>query len=1087
MRRIKDAIQLRVVGFFILGAVLLTGGYGGSQFFANLTRYQEYERALIDSLRQSVRWQIVNADETIQYLVEQCNQKSGSIQEELSTAFRINSYFESLHILNTDGKALFSEPSENFRLEDYSSFLKDNISSPMLFSDISIPYVNRRTGTVTVNFLQHTKFGNYIMGQVDLSFLQEIVQDAVEGSSQTRIVLITDSYGNILAHPEERLVQEQANIGGQEWERILDGSGDASPVIAQILGQRAHVLSTRIPGTDWYLLHADPLGLLLLDLGRSLVGILGLMLLLILFWGLHIGTVLRQIVVDPLYSFVDVVQKSAMADRPLPIKGTISNYREFVKLQNAFNSLAYKIKARDRELQKYQKAVQEAGFAIYITDSDGVIEYINPAFERITGFSFDETIGKTPKIMSSGEMGQEYFDRLWKVLDNKRIWEEEIINRRKDGSLYYAHQTIAPILNHEGKVSNYVAIQSDITARKKDAQRLKESEQLYRSLFQLAADAIMLVDPKDGSIKEFNHTAHEKLGYTAEEFKKLKISDIEGEESPEETAEHIKEILKTGFGSFESLHKTKEGELRIVLVNVSVLTMGNSPYLLSISHDITERKSSEERLRRSEEMYRLITENSTDMISKHSPEGIYTYVSPACRSLLGYEAYELLNTSAYDYFHPEDLQKIDSAHESARKGQKVSSVIYRIRKKDGSYTWFETTSRMLVPETDDINPEIVAISRDVSYRKKIEDEMRRAKEQAEAASRAKSEFIANISHEIRTPMNAVLGYTQLLSETVPAGEARQYIQSIENSGQILLSLINDILDISRIEAGHLSLEYGYTDVLSIVKEIEEVFRISMHEKQLEFSLEAVDDFPREILLDESRLRQVILNLVGNAVKFTEKGSIQIRLTADTSIENSERVDLSIQVADTGIGIRQNQLERIFESFQQQEGQSTRKFGGTGLGLSISKRLIEAMGGRISVSSIVGEGSVFTVEIPAVEILRLNGPESEASENSASESMTEAQKLSDLEMNLQPLENPEELLQELKSVFIPRWQELRHTMFLDDLQGFAGDLKKLAENRQAEGLLLFARQLEDAAVQFNIGELDILMDRFPRLIDSLEDA
>ncbi|MBE9563068.1 MAG: response regulator, partial [Proteobacteria bacterium] len=244
--------------------------------------------------------------------------------------------------------------------------------------------------------------------------------------------------------------------------------------------------------------------------------------------------------------------------------------------------------------------------------------------------------------------------------------------------------------------------------------------------------------------------------------------------------------------------------------------------------------------------------------------------------------------------------------------------------------------------------------------------LKRAKEQAESANQAKSEFLANMSHEIRTPLNAVIGFSELLTSLVVDEKQKSYLHSIQTSGKTLLTLINDILDLSKIEAGRLDINYEIININRIFSELHQIFVIKLAEKNLEFIVDIDDNLPTALLFDEIRLRQVLLNLIGNAVKFTEIGHIKL---ASHKIDKDDpnKIDLVISVTDTGIGIPLNQQEMVFESFRQQDGQSTRKYGGTGLGLAITKRLIKIMNGQISIDSQVGKGSTFEITLHDVEI------------------------------------------------------------------------------------------------------------------------
>lgn len=375
------------------------------------------------------------------------------------------------------------------------------------------------------------------------------------------------------------------------------------------------------------------------------------------------------------------------------------------------------------------------------------------------------------------------------------------------------------------------------------------------------------------------------------------------------------------------------------------------------SRDITDRELAEEAMRESESRFRLLAENSTDMISSHEPTGEYRYVSPACATLLGRPPEELIGLTPYDLAHPDDIEAMESAHQRAfDAGRDVVTIDYRMKHADGSWRWFSSSFKMIFePDGSDVR-RLHASTRDTSERKHAEEALVEAKESAETATATKSQFLANVSHEIRTPMNAILGMTELALGTEVTPEQREYLVTTRAAADALITLVNDLLDIAKIEAGKLEFEAIPFELTDTISDTLRTLGLRASEKGLVLSQQVAANVPEVVVGDPGRVRQILFNLVGNALKFTHEGSVE--LGVELVEETADIVELHVWVRDTGIGIAPEGLESIFEAFTQAEGSTTRRFGGTGLGLSISMQLVKMMHGKLWVESEVGVGSTF---------------------------------------------------------------------------------------------------------------------------------
>ncbi|MGE0084294.1 MAG: transporter substrate-binding domain-containing protein [Desulfococcaceae bacterium] len=371
-------------------------------------------------------------------------------------------------------------------------------------------------------------------------------------------------------------------------------------------------------------------------------------------------------------------------------------------------------------------------------------------------------------------------------------------------------------------------------------------------------------------------------------------------------------------------------------------------------------------IRQSEERFRGLTEYGKDIILTFRPDGKIVYQSPSLTPVLGYDAGELEGSSVFSLFHEEDRETWQEMLTSLLRGKGPRSIEHRMRHRAGHYLYVESHCVNLLDNR--AMKAIVLNARDITQRRQNRMELQKAKETAEAANRAKSVFLANMSHEIRTPMNAILGFSELLMDKIWDPRQRKYLQNIHSSGKTLLSLINDILDLSKIEAGRMKIQKEPVNLKGLIHDTVQIFSAKFGEKGLTLKTELENSVPPALLLDEVRIRQILMNLLGNALKFTHSGGVIVRAycRAEQNNVSGNAVCLIIEVEDTGIGIPEDQQEVIFECFRQQEGQKNREYGGTGLGLAITRSLAEMMKGRVFLQSSVGKGSVFRVELGNVK-------------------------------------------------------------------------------------------------------------------------
>jgi len=500
----------------------------------------------------------------------------------------------------------------------------------------------------------------------------------------------------------------------------------------------------------------------------------------------------------------------------------------------------------------------------------------------------------------------------------------------------------------------------EILARIKAECALKASQKNLQNLFDTLDDFLFIFDA-EGHLLHSNPVVGRRLGYSGEELRKMTVLDLYPREKREEAAVIVAEMLTGEITASAVPLIMKDGTLIPVETKVTQGTWDDKPVLFGISRDITERRQAEEALRRLKKAIETIGVGITITDSG----GRIIYTNPADAHMHGYTIPELVGQPS-NIFTSSELRQGMKREDGFEKCYNWERERLNMR-KDGSVFPVKLISSP-IHDTQKSCIGTVTICEDISERKKAEEELKNAKEAAESANRAKSIFLANMSHELRTPLNAILGFSQLLKRDYAlSGEHREYLDIIMRSGEYLLTLINQVLDLSKIETGYTTLNEKEFDLYSLFEQLEDMFSLKARNKEIRLSFTRTTDVPHVIRADEIKLRQTLINLLNNAIKFTKEGEVQVsvhreQLFFESGHQDPDHCLLVCEVKDTGPGIAPEDMEKLFEAFVQTEtGRQEQE--GTGLGLSICRKFVRLMGGDIRVKSDVGKGAVFTCTIP----------------------------------------------------------------------------------------------------------------------------
>ncbi len=618
---------------------------------------------------------------------------------------------------------------------------------------------------------------------------------------------------------------------------------------------------------------------------------------------------------------------------------------------------------RDRYFRKFLRGILDAlPEHIAIIDPDGMIVDVNKAwrdFGHQNGYD-NSTCGLGLNYQATCQAAADFgFKEAQKIVTNIR----DLFNKQNAQFMveYPCHSTKEKRwfnlrmtrFELDQKVF-LVAAHESITEIKLAEEALQQSEQKYRMLFDSANDVILIIDMENDTILDANQRAVTTLGYAYADLRKLRISDIADPIYASQSQQQVKqEIEKYGSVIFEHSHRCKDGRRIPVEVSSRQIEYDGRPAFLSLARDITERRRAAEALRENQRHLQALITSLDDIVFLLNADYVYLQLWTNQPGNFYFPSEQVLGKKIADIF-PQPLAKMFENHiDRAIQSGTRQTIEYKTLENP---IWFEAmASRLALP--DEKTPLISVLVRDITARKRVETELKQAKETADAANQAKSTFLARMSHELRTPLNAILGYAQILGRDQDLSRRQQQaIQTIYSSGEHLLRLINDILDLAKIEANKLELNPQSFQLSHLLNDIVAIMRIQAELKGINLVYQAPAMADLFLLGDDNRIRQILLNLLSNAIKFTPDG--YVTFTVETMPESDESFwRIRFQVEDTGSGIPANQLENIFQPFYQLNPQSEQNRG-SGLGMAISQQLARQMSSQIHVYSEVGRGSLF---------------------------------------------------------------------------------------------------------------------------------
>ncbi|WP_185957602.1 PAS domain S-box protein [Saccharicrinis carchari] len=653
-------------------------------------------------------------------------------------------------------------------------------------------------------------------------------------------------------------------------------------------------------------------------------------------------------------------------------------------------------KANEEKVFDNAQLLNQVFEAVLSLDNKNTVTYWNNGAVELFGYGQNEVLGCHVSLLYGDKHLPDTHKRISDEFADKTKMQTEVVLKKKDGTSFIGHLSISNRYDNRGNVIGSICSVIDISKQKEHEQKILQindeleqrvelrTKELKQSYLQIKESEYRLNAAfAVGNYGWWDYQVTEKVFHThSSRYRILGYTDLEIGNTYEWWRQQVHpndlkqtDLLfqemnsgKTSSFKHELRFKHKKGQYIWFYDQGTVIEKderGNPKRIIGTTQNIDQRKTTELDLLKLSKA----VEQSQVVVEITDTKGLIEYVNPAFENLTGYKQQEVIGKNPNilnAHVLPKEVYK--NLWQTILKGDTWEGELCN-RAKDGTIFWESAIISPIKDENGDII-NFIAVKEDITEKRKFLEQLKTAKKEAEEANKAKSEFMANMSHEIRTPMNAVTGFTDILYRQIENQTHREYLNSIKVSGKNLLAIIDDILDLSSIESGKIKLEYSPIDLAGLLNELKGIFEVQANKKGLTFSIYIDENACASFVSDEVRVRQILFNLISNALKFTDKGSVSIRVQTDIKINGTKSRDnvsnILFKVEDTGIGVKKEMLENIFDPFIQQNGQDQKKYGGTGLGLSISKNLANMLGGDISVNSEINQGSTFSFSLKGIK-------------------------------------------------------------------------------------------------------------------------